>query len=235
MALARALAVEPRVLLLDDPLSGLPARERQALRVDLGRLQRDLSITTLAATRDEVDALSLSSRLAVMVGGRVLQEGRPEDIYWRPDSWAVAERVGGANLVPVRVVELREVGVIVEAEGGAQLPAPSGARAWSPGERGTLCLRPEALGLEEAELAPGGLPGTVVSYLFEGGRQVYQVAAAGVTLRVEMPSSAVLARGFKAGDRVKVTLAAETAVLLPAADSALRLGPRPPPGPGMLW
>ena len=88
--------------------------------------------------------------------GEVVQEGRPEEIYWKPRNRFVAEFVGAANLVPVRVVELRDVGVVVEAAGGARVPVASGDHPWAMGAAGLLCLRPEALEIEEAALAPGG-------------------------------------------------------------------------------
>jgi ABC-type Fe3+/spermidine/putrescine transport system ATPase subunit len=215
VALARTLAVEPRLLLLDEPLSNLGAVERARMRLDLLRLQHEVGITTICATRDQALALALSTRVAVLDEGRVVQEGKPEEIYWRPRTRFVAEWVGAANLVPVRVVELRDMGVVVETAGGARLPVASGGHAWTVGAPGILCLRPEALEVEEAALAPGGIPGTVTAQVFEGSRQMYEVDIAGGTLRVEMITSALLARGFKAGDQVKVEVSAESSVLLP--------------------
>ncbi|MCI0547611.1 MAG: ABC transporter ATP-binding protein, partial [Candidatus Rokubacteria bacterium] len=215
VALARALVVGPRLLLLDEPLAALTGPLRVQLRQELARLHRDVGITTMYATRDPSDALSLATRIAVIDRGALVQEGKPDEIYWRPRSRIAAELVGAANLVAVRVIEIRELGVLVETAGGARLPAPAGGRIWSLGERALLCLRPEALRLEEAELAPGGIPGTVATYAFEGGRQLYEVAIAGGGLRVDTPTSAALGRAFRPGDRVKVEIPPETAVLLP--------------------
>ena len=117
--------------------------------------------------------------------------------------------------MPVRVIELREMGVVVETAGGARLPVASGGHAWALGAQGLLCLRPEALRVEEAALAPGGIPGTVTAQIFEGSRQLYEVAIAGGAVRVEMVTSALLARGFKPGDQVKVEVSPDTSVLLP--------------------
>ena len=110
LALARALAVEPRVLLLDEPLSHLEPTARKALRLELARLHRDLAVTTLHATRDAADALALSDRIAVLVDGRVVQVGEPPELYWRPRDSSVASALGPANLLPVRVVEVRDTG-----------------------------------------------------------------------------------------------------------------------------
>src|SRR2546426_818700 len=166
-------------------------------------------------THDHAEALALSTRIAVLSEGRVIQEGRPEEIYWRPRNRFVAEFVGDANLVPVRVVELREVGVVVEAAGGARLPVASGGHEWTVGARGLLCLRPEALVVEESALARQGLPGTVVAQVFEGSRQLYEIDIVGATLRVEVITSALHGRSFKPGDQVKVEVSPETSVLLP--------------------
>jgi len=122
VALARALVVQPRLLLLDEPLSNLDALLRAQMRVELARLHRDIGITTIYVTHDQAEALALSTRIGVLSGGRVIQEGRPEDIYWRPRNRFVAEFVGAANLVPVRVIEVRDLGVLVETGGGSRLP-----------------------------------------------------------------------------------------------------------------
>ncbi len=215
VAIARALVVEPRLLLLDDPMAGLDAARGVELRLDLARVHKDVGVTTLHATADHAEALALATRIAVLSGGRVLQEGRPEEVYWRPRSRAVAQYVGAANLVPVRVLEVREMGVVVATDGGAQLPVASGGHAWTVGARGTLCLRPEALVIEEAERARGGIRGTVSGYVFEGGRALYDVAIPGATLRVEAFTSATQGRGFARGDHVRVEVQTESAVLLP--------------------
>lgn len=215
VALARALVLRPRLLLLDEPLAGLDAVLQRQVRLWLARLHRDVGITTIYVTQDQAAALAISGRLAVLSEGRVIQEGKPDEIYWRPRNRFVAEFVGAANLLPVRVIELREVGVVVETAAGARLPVASGGHVWTLGARGLLCLRPEALKVEEAVLAPGGIPGTVAAQVFEGSRQLYEVDVAGGTLRVEMITSALHGQGFKPGDQVKVEVSPETSVLLP--------------------
>lgn len=215
VALARALVGEPRLLLMDDPLDGLDADTRAEVRGEIARMHRETRITTICATGDQADALALSTRIAVMSEGAVVQAGRPEDIYWKPRSRFVARLVGAANLVPVRVVEHRDVGVVVETAGGVRIPAPSAGHAWGLGDRGLLCLRPEALSVEEAALAPGGIPGRMRSQVFEGARQIYEVDISGATLRIEMLTSALHSRTLRPGDHVKVQISPETSVLLP--------------------
>jgi putative spermidine/putrescine transport system ATP-binding protein len=215
VALARMLVMQPRLLLLDEPLSELDAGPRAEMRLWLSAFHRDVGITTIHASHDPAEALALSTRVAVISDGRVIQEGKPHDVYWHPRNRFVAEFVGAANLVPVRVVELREMGVVVETPGGAQVPVASGGHAWWVGARGLLCLRPEALVLEESALARSGIPGTVSAYVFEGSRQLYQIDIGGGALYVEMVTSALLGGGWKLGDRVKVEVSSETAVLMP--------------------
>jgi spermidine/putrescine transport system ATP-binding protein len=216
LALARALAAEPRVLLLDEPLAHLDPMPRKALRLELARLHRDLAVTTICATRDAADALALSDRIAVMEGGRVLQIGDPEELYRRPVNRAVAEALGPANFVPVQVVEVRELGVVVETEGGDRLPV-AGVGAFRAGSRGFLVLRPEMLALvESAEARHPGIPGKVALRVFEGARYLYEIDIRGsVPVRVELP--AIETAVFRLGDRVRVEVSSDTVVLLPAS------------------
>ena len=158
VALARTLVVEPRLLLLDEPLENLDAVLRAQMRLELARLHKDVGITTIYVTHDQAEALAISTRIAVLSRGAVVQEGRPEEIYWKPKNRFVAEFVGAANLVPVRVVELREVGVVVETAGGARVPVASGGHAWTLGAPALLCLRPEALAVEEAARPRAAFP-----------------------------------------------------------------------------
>jgi ABC-type Fe3+/spermidine/putrescine transport system ATPase subunit len=215
LALARALAVEPRVLLLDEPLAHLDPLPRKALRLELARLHRDLAVTTICATRDAADALALSDRIAVMQGGRVLQIGGPEELYRRPLDRAVAEALGPANFVPVQVVEVRELGVVVETEGGDRLPV-AGVGAFREGSRGYLVLRPETLSLvEAAEARHPGIPGKVALRVFEGSRYLYEIDIRGsAAVRVELP--AIETAIFRLGDGVRVEVSSDTVVLLPA-------------------
>ena len=216
VALARALVVRPGTLLLDEPLSNLDAVLRAQMRLELGRLHRDVGITTIYVTHDQAEALALSTRIAVLHQGRIVQEGKPEEIYWRPRNRFVAEFVGAANLLPVRVTEVRDVGVMVETAGGSRVPVASGGHPWTVGATGLLCLRPEALRIEESERAAGGIRGKVSGHVFEGSRQLYDVAIPGGAVRVEMLTSAQLGKGFKPGDDVKIEISPETSVLLPA-------------------
>ena len=220
LALARALAPEPHVLLLDEPLAHLDPIARKTLRIELAKLHRDLAVTTIHVTRDAADALALSDRLAVMLGGRVEQLGDPPDVYQHPRSRAVAEALGPANFLPVRVVEARELGVVVETEGGHRVPV-AGIGQYGPGSRGLLVLRPEILTMTDAVMARGpGLPGTVSLRVFEGARQLYEVDVGGtLPVRVELPAQHE-SRLFRVGERVRVELSSDTVVLVPDAQGS---------------
>src|SRR5437016_3686972 len=220
LALARALAPEPRVLLLDEPLAHLDPLTRKTLRIELAKLHRDLAVTTIHATRDAADALALSDRLAVLSDGQVAQLGEPSEVYQHPRTRVVAEALGPANFLPVRVVEVRDLGVVVETEAGHRVPV-AGVGEYREGGRGLLVLRPELLSMTDAAMGRGpGLPGTVSLRVFEGARQLYEVDIGAVTpVRVELPSQHE-GRIFRLGERVRVELSSETVVLVPDASRA---------------
>jgi ABC-type Fe3+/spermidine/putrescine transport system ATPase subunit len=217
LALARALAVEPRVLLLDEPLAHLEPVARKALRLELAHLHRDLAVTTIHVTRDAADALALSDRLAVIRDGTILQLGEVEDLYHRPHSRAVAEALGPATFLPVRVVEVRELGVVVETQAGDRVPV-AGIGAFRAGDRGLLVMRPETLQLTDAAMGRGpGIPGKVMMRVFEGGRHLYEVDInVGVPVRVEVPAPSQT-RVFRVSDPVRVECNSDTVVLVPEA------------------
>ena len=129
IALARALAPQPRLLLLDEPLSALDLKLRRDMQGELKRIQRETGITFVLVTHDQEEALSMSDRIAVMDRGRVLQSGRPQDIYERPTSRFVADFIGEANVLPGALVgrpgtasvAIRPERVLVAVSGGAGL------------------------------------------------------------------------------------------------------------------
>lgn len=105
VALARSLVIEPEILLLDEPLSNLDARLRDEMRTEILRLQRDYSITTIYVTHDQVEALSMSDRIAVFNHGKCQQVGTPKEIYNHPANDFVATFIGETNLIPVKLEE----------------------------------------------------------------------------------------------------------------------------------
>ena len=145
LALARAIAVEPSLLLLDEPLSNLDAKLRESLRFELKRLQRELGITSIYVTHDQIEALSLSSNIAVMRAGEVVQLGKPRDIYENPQNKFVAEFIGTSNFIDGTVKARNADRYVVETLDGrltldAALDVP-------PGTEVVVSIRPEAVTL----------------------------------------------------------------------------------------
>ena len=124
IALARAIVVEPDVLLLDEPLSALDANLREEMRVELKKIQDQLGITTIFVTHDQSEALAMSDKIVVMNEGSIEQEGSPEDVYTRPRSEFVARFLGNSNLLDGRVTA-RDTGTVrIEVDGMGELRAP---------------------------------------------------------------------------------------------------------------
>ena len=144
VALARALVLNPDILLLDEPLSNLDAKIRVQVRAEIRKLQQELGITTIYVTHDQEEALSLSDRVAVMKDGRVLQVGKPKELYERPRTRFVADFVGTNNLVPGRVSGRAGAELMVDTAVGT-LRAVSDVAV---GERCILAIRPENVAVD---------------------------------------------------------------------------------------
>ena len=146
VALARALVVEPRVLLLDEPLSNLDAKIRQRLRVEIRRLQRRVGITTLYVTHDQEEALAIADQVVLMNAGRVVQAGTPEGVYLTPANEFAADFLGVGTRVPAHA----EAGTL--AIGETKLPYTGAARGPV-----VAVLRSSELALDETGAVPGHL------------------------------------------------------------------------------
>jgi iron(III) transport system ATP-binding protein len=153
LALARALVMEPRLLLLDEPLSNLDAKLRELMRFELKRLQRELKITTVYVTQDQSEALALSHQVAVMNQGRIQQIGSPRDIYERPQTQFVADFVGSTNFVEgvVRSRENDTDSYVIETEIGAL--SSKSVEPVRPGDKVVLSIRPEDVQLTDLQPA----------------------------------------------------------------------------------
>jgi spermidine/putrescine transport system ATP-binding protein len=181
VALARALINEPTVLLLDEPLAALDQKLRKAMQGELTKLQQRVGITFLYVTHDQEEALTLSDRIAVMNGGRILQEGTPDEIYERPASRFVADFIGQTNFLHGVVRESDAASVLVETDGLALRcgPAPwagTGTRVW-------VSLRPESIapanGHQGAEGPRTLANGTLVRRTYLGDVVRYEVLLPG--------------------------------------------------------
>jgi ABC-type Fe3+/spermidine/putrescine transport system ATPase subunit len=205
VAMARALVIEPRVLLLDEPLSNLDPTLRQTMRDELRAILRRQRVTALFVTHDQEDAFAIADRVALMQHGRLLQVGPPDLLYDAPASRAVAEFVGRATLVSARA----EDGHAVITIGGVARRVRA-VGATRPGEADVRAvLRPEALGFTPPDW-PDAWPGVVRTRRFAGAVYAYRVEVAdGVVLEVMAPEKL----GAE-GDRVAVRIVREPVALV---------------------
>jgi iron(III) transport system ATP-binding protein len=212
LALARALISDPKVLLLDEPLSNLDARLREEMRFELRALTKRLGVTTILVTHEQAEALSLADVVAVMDDGRFMQISNPRDLYDRPRTAFVADFVGRANLIPAEV--------IATGNGSPQsvtVATPYGVvacyteRPRSAGERGTLAVTPEALAIAPAGSDDdAGVSGTVEGVAFIGDATELVLRVNGALLVAKVATAAAPA----AGATVTVRIQAQTCTLL---------------------
>ena len=209
LALARAIVIEPPVLLLDEPLSNLDAKLRESLRYELKRLQRELGITSVYVTHDQIEALALSTSVAVMRDGKVVQVGRPREVYENPSCRFVAEFIGTSNFLP-GVVRHRD-GEDVEVETDSGSVRLQSAAAVPAGESVVVSVRPECLEIGTASVPgrPNEWQGTVVNRAFLGDAIDHIVRIGQGTVRVRGNPSVSLAPGtdvFVAVEPARVAL-----------------------------
>src|SRR3989440_8602444 len=185
LALCRALVYEPDLLLLDEPFSNLDAKLREQMRVELKLLQRRLGITVLFVTHDQIEALSLSDRIAVMQHGRVEQVGAPRELYERPASAFVRDFLGQTVILHGAVKEVAGATISIALDGALAGSTVRGHAAsdvaLAPGAAAHVAIRPEDI----AVASPGGTPGdnaltgTIEALLFVGDRYEARVALGG--------------------------------------------------------
>ncbi len=197
VALARALATQPRVLLLDEPLSALDQKLRKGMQLELKRLQSEVGITFVFVTHDQHEALTMSDRIAVMNGGRILQIGTPEEIYERPAARFVADFIGETNLLPAT----RTAAGRYRLATGIEIDAAGDAASTEV----TLAIRPERVVISNADA--GELRGTVAEAVYEGIDTTYHLALAdGSRLRACVQNRESARPRFSRGESVGIAL-----------------------------
>jgi iron(III) transport system ATP-binding protein len=203
VAVARTIAIEPKVLLLDEPLSNLDAKMRVSVRRDLRALQQRLGLTTIFVTHDQEEANTICDRIAVMEAGTIRQVGTPMELYERPDNLFVAGFLGSAN-----ILDGKAANGVFEVAGGARLPVPGGMQV-PVGAK--LVFRPQHATLS----AVGALRGPVVHREFLGATVRYGVLVANSEILVDAPfqSGSDL---HAVGDKVGIALPPERALYLSA-------------------
>jgi iron(III) transport system ATP-binding protein len=202
---------------MDEPLSNLDARLRDDMRLELKRLQRDLGQTAVYVTHDQAEALALSNVVAVMKDGRILQQGRPREVYERPRSRFVAEFLGNANLVEGVVERAGPQECTIATRHGPVLTG--GTDRLAAGEPVALSIRPERVRLapstpDDVSAAPNRWRGTVRNRAFRGDSVEHVVELDGREIRARCDPSVSIPQGTG----VTVTLDRDGCVVLPAPE-----------------
>jgi iron(III) transport system ATP-binding protein len=213
VAVARALVLEPQVLLFDEPLSNLDARLRRRVREDIRDIQTKLGLTVVYVTHDQEEALAVSDRIIVMNDAAIAQIGTPRELYDAPADAFVADFIGEANLIPCQVVAVS--GGRAEVRAGPLIRCFD-ARGLAPGPA-RIAVRPSRIGLAARD-TPGAIPGELVKATYVGSRMEYQVATA---LGDVFVTSEDVGTAFAAGVEVGLMLAESGPVLVAAAATSL--------------
>jgi iron(III) transport system ATP-binding protein len=215
LALARALVMQPQLLLLDEPLSNLDAKLRERMRFELKRMQRELALTTVYVTHDQSEALALSHEIAVMREGRIVQIGSPREVYERPCNRFVADFIGTTNFIDARVIE-------ESGEGHCRVGTPLGTLRvrcldrLHRNEAVVISIRPEDV--ELSEQAPQGADldtvcaGVVNAKAFLGEHLDFHVKIGDLVLLARAHPSL----RTPVGDRIFVRMQGEKCIALPA-------------------
>jgi len=212
LALARALVMEPQLLLLDEPLSNLDAKLRERMRFELKRLQRELQLTTVYVTHDQSEALALSNEIAVMNEGRVVQIGTPRDIYERPRNRFVADFVGSANFLEATVAGPGRHERLFEARTPLGLLNCSSIEPLRTGDRVVISLRPEdVLVSAERPIGENVREATVSAKIFLGECLEFQLDHNGTVLYARVHPSF----SPPVGSRVHLKMNAEKCIAIP--------------------
>jgi spermidine/putrescine transport system ATP-binding protein len=215
VAVARALVNRPAVLLLDEPLGALDLKLRKRLQLELSQIHRDVGTTFVYVTHDQEEAMSVSTRIAVMSEGRIRQIGTPSEIYYKPTSRFVADFIGESNFLEVDARDASR-GSVSLADGRA---VPCQANGWTGGSQATLMVRPESVHVGEPTEAPeAALRGRIVQTSFLGSQTRVAVSCDAVSAPItaaRFGRERVTTRELSPDREVAIWWSREDAVLLP--------------------
>lgn len=219
VAIARALARQPRIFLLDEPTSALDANLREAMQIELRRLQQELGITTIVVTHDQSEAMTLADLVVVMNEGAIEQVGPPLEIYDSPASAFVADFIGATNMLD----GVWRAGKVAVGDGAARLSATARHDGVTDGQPVRMSIRPEKVELlpaqEETESGgtePNRLPGKVVFVRNTGNLvEVHVDCGDAHVVHAFSPGNARAANRWETGDRVVARLPAEFCLAYP--------------------
>jgi iron(III) transport system ATP-binding protein len=223
VALARALVREPKVLLLDEPLSNLDAQLRERMRAEIRAVQQQLGITAVYVTHDQSEALAISDLIMLMDKGAIVETGVPQEIYRRPRAEFTANFIGVANAIDGVVRERAgEAAAIETRQGLIRVGAAGDAR---PGEAVRVFIRPENVALSRRRHADDDWEGTVRFSIYQGDCWDYTVDVNGLDVRVRVHKEKA---GLGHGDIVHLRLDGTEAVVMRESDAG------PPSAPADL-
>ncbi len=216
VSLARSLIMEPKVLLLDEPLSNLDAKLRVSTRIEIRKLQQRMGITSVYVTHDQEEALTLSDRVVIMHQGKIQQVGTPKEIYARPCNRFVAGFIGKANFLECRVADTTEDTVFLELL-DKKLGVPVDKKSSiSSNQRALLVARPESIELEAKK--PDTLTGVVIQTVYLGSQIIYEIDMKGhhLTIEIANPQDHVI---FSEGSEVSLRFKEKSLHVLPFEDA----------------
>jgi spermidine/putrescine ABC transporter ATP-binding subunit len=217
IAMARAIVIEPDVLLMDEPLSALDENLREEMRVEVGNLQQLLGVTTIFVTHDQREALSMSDKVVVMKDGQKLQEGTPEEVYNNSSNHFVADFLGHSNFAEGEVAGQEGDWLKVKLDDGHEFLAnPSGS--WSPGDRVEVVVRAQKFRIVprpqyEPDSGINHFYGTVRNRSYMGGEISYFVELDNGTMLHVI--NLVVSQSLKRGEEVAVQVDPVHCRLLP--------------------
>jgi iron(III) transport system ATP-binding protein len=213
VAVARAIVLEPKVLLFDEPLSNLDAKLRRRVREDIRALQHRLGLTVVYVTHDQEEALAVSDRIIVMKDARIVQDGTPRDLYERPADRFIADFIGSANILPATV--MRDTGdLALVSIAGLELRLPMRGAATGAGE---VAIRPQAIRLRAGAPEAGEIGGTIGKVAYLGSHMEYGLALDGLPDEVFVIAGNV-GNPHAANDRVAVSIDPTGAALIPSPE-----------------
>jgi len=224
VAVARALAFEPPVLLMDEPLGALDKKLREAMQFEIKRIQERLGATVVYVTHDQDEALTMSDRVAIMSDGRLMQLGSPSELYRRPNSQFVADFIGRMNFVDGDCLDCTEAQAVIRLSErtvvALRQTSSSHLAECMAGAPVRLAIRPERVRLSKrAQGGPTALPGIVDAAIFVGSTYIYLVRLVDrpeATLQVQMAADSFAS--FHRGDEVDAILDDAAVHVFPLAE-----------------
>jgi putative spermidine/putrescine transport system ATP-binding protein len=211
VSIARAIVMEPPLVLMDEPLSNLDAALRLSMRSEIRRIHQEFGLTTIYVTHDQEEALSLADRLVVLHEGRVSQAGTPADLYEHPADAHVAAFMGYRNLLTLDLAAVDGTGAVAEGRGLSVRGTVVGGAGPRAGDTVTVAIRPEDLRVAEGDEQPiADATAEIVEY---HGRVLHVEAVTAQGDRLHLRSAATV----RPGDAVRVAVDADRALVFPKA------------------